>query len=126
MHKRQYKDVLKEKVRAMYVGVPRFFEAFLGGVAGLEPAAKSREVQKISTQKWGSRIKRDTQQDGYNTLTKPIAVLLKGAAHRVVREVCAAGKRIRLLLLEGIEDKRMWGTTFELIWAFYEAHADLF
>jgi len=34
-------DVLKEDLGPMYVGVPCFYEAFFGQVAGLEPAAKA-------------------------------------------------------------------------------------
>jgi len=34
-------DVLKEELGPMYVGVPCFYEAFFGQVAGLEPAAKA-------------------------------------------------------------------------------------
>ena len=40
-HRRYVDDVLKEELGPMYVGVPGFFEAFFGEVAGLEPAAQA-------------------------------------------------------------------------------------
>ena len=40
-HRKYVDDVLKEELGPMYVGIPGFFEAFFGEVAGLEPAAQA-------------------------------------------------------------------------------------
>ncbi|KAF2181547.1 hypothetical protein K469DRAFT_589408, partial [Zopfia rhizophila CBS 207.26] len=40
-HRKDVDDVLKEELGLMYVGIPGFFEAFFGEVAGLESAAQA-------------------------------------------------------------------------------------
>jgi hypothetical protein len=46
-HRKYVDDVLKDELGQMYVGVPGFFDAFLGGVAGLDTAAQAvfRQLQ---------------------------------------------------------------------------------
>jgi hypothetical protein len=40
-HRKYVEEALKEELGQIYVGIPRFFEAFFGEVAGLGPAARA-------------------------------------------------------------------------------------